>query len=156
GGLIADYITGARLAVFIGGLIIAAGHFSLAFHSMTTFYVGLILISLGTGLLKPNISTMVGGLYEEGDPRRDSGFSIFYMGINIGAILAPLCVGYLAQGKSFKRFLSWMGFDPNTSWHWGFGAAAIGMTIGLIVYLINRQRIAHVGNRTNQPRKKEK
>ncbi|HEY0730729.1 MAG TPA: oligopeptide:H+ symporter, partial [Pyrinomonadaceae bacterium] len=81
GGLIADYVTGARLAVFIGGIIIAAGHFSMVFQSMTTFYLGLILISVGTGLLKPNISTMVGGLYRQNDPRRDSGFSIFYMGI---------------------------------------------------------------------------
>jgi POT family proton-dependent oligopeptide transporter len=90
---------------------------------------------------------MVGSLYNENDPRRDSGFSIFYMGINIGAVLAPLCVGYLAQGESFKRFLSSMGFDPATSWHWGFGAAAVGMTLGLVVYLLNRDRLARVGNR---------
>lgn len=156
GGLIADRLLGARLAVLLGGIVIICGHVSMVFHSLGSFYAGLALIAIGTGLLKPNISTMVGGLYKEGDPRRDSGFSIFYMGINIGAILAPLCVGYLAQGESFKRLLGSMGFDPNTSWHWGFGAAAIGMTVGLIVYLINRQRIAHVGNRTNQPQKKEK
>ncbi len=85
GGWFADYMTGARRAVFIGGLVIAAGHFSMVFHSMTSFYLGMALIAIGTGLLKPNISVMVGGLYREGDPRRDSGFSIFYMGINIGA-----------------------------------------------------------------------
>src|SRR5688572_19219849 len=138
GGLVADYLTGARLAVFLGGLIIAAGHFSMAFHSMTTFYMGLGLIAIGTGLLKPNISVMVGGLYRENDPRRDSGFSIFYMGINLGAFMAPLVVGYLAKGESFKGFLSSMGMDPNKSWHWGFAAAGVGMVLGLIIYLLNR------------------
>jgi POT family proton-dependent oligopeptide transporter len=147
GGLIADYLTGARLAVFIGGVVIAAGHFSMAFHSTTTFYMGLGLIAIGTGLLKPNISVMVGGLYRENDPRRDSGFSIFYMGINLGAFLAPLVVGYLAKGESFKRFLSWMGMDPTKSWHWGFAAAGVGMVFGLIIYLINRNQLARVGNK---------
>jgi POT family proton-dependent oligopeptide transporter len=151
GGLIADRWLGARLSVLFGGIVIICGHISMVFHSMGSFYAGLALIAIGTGLLKPNISTMVGSLYKEGDPRRDSGFSIFYMGINIGAILAPLCVGYLAQGKSFKTFLTWMGFDPATSWHWGFGAAAVGMTVGLIVYLYNRRRIEHVGNRRQRP-----
>src|SRR5262247_2319553 len=99
GGLAADYLFGARLAVFLGGVIIACGHFSMIFHSMTAFYLGMILIAIGTGLLKPNISAMVGGLYRENDPRRDSGFSIFYMGINIGALVAPLVVGYLGQGE---------------------------------------------------------
>ncbi len=136
GGLAADRLFGARLAVLLGGIVIVCGHVSMVFHSMTFFYAGLTLIAIGTGLLKPNISTMVGSLYSENDPRRDSGFSIFYMGINIGAVLAPLCVGYLAQGESFKSFLASMGFDPATSWHWGFGAAAVGMTLGLIVYLI--------------------
>jgi POT family proton-dependent oligopeptide transporter len=147
GGLIADYLTGARLAVFIGGVVIAAGHFSMAFHSNTTFYLGLGLIAIGTGLLKPNISVMVGGLYRENDPRRDSGFSIFYMGINLGAFLAPLVVGYLAKGESFKRFLSGMGMDPAKSWHWGFAAAGVGMVFGLIIYLLNGRQLARVGNK---------
>jgi POT family proton-dependent oligopeptide transporter len=147
GGLTADRLLGARLAVLLGGIVIVCGHVSMVFHSMIFFYAGLTLIAIGTGLLKPNISTMVGSLYNANDPRRDSGFSIFYMGINIGAVLAPLCVGYLAQGESFKRFLSSMGFDPATSWHWGFGAAAVGMTLGLVVYLLNRDRLARVGNR---------
>jgi POT family proton-dependent oligopeptide transporter len=147
GGLAADRLFGARLTVLLGGIVIVFGHVSMVFHSMIFFYAGLTLIAIGTGLLKPNISTMVGSLYNETDPRRDSGFSIFYMGINIGAVLAPLCVGYLAQGESFKRFLSSMGLDPATSWHWGFGAAAVGMTFGLIVYLLNGKRLAHVGNR---------
>ena len=93
GGLIADHLLGARLAVLIGGIIIACGHFTMVFNSLTTFYLGMVLIAVGTGLLKPNISAMVGGLYCENDTRRDSGFSIFYMGINIGAVLAPLVCG---------------------------------------------------------------
>ena len=153
GGLIADYVTGARLAVFLGGLIIAAGHFSLVFRSMTTFYLGLILISVGTGLLKPNISTMVGGLYRENDPRRDSGFSIFYMGINLGSVLAGFVVGYLAKGETFKSFLVSMGQDPNTSWHWGFGAAGVGMIVGLIIYLLHQERLKGVGNKLKKASK---
>ena len=153
GGLIADYLTGARLAVFLGGLIIAAGHFSLVFRSMTTFYLGLILISVGTGLLKPNISTMVGGLYRENDPRRDSGFSIFYMGINLGSVLAGFIVGYLAKGETFKSFLASMGQDPNSSWHWGFGAAGVGMIVGLIIYLLHQNRLKGVGNKLKKASK---
>ncbi len=147
GGLIADSITGARLAVFIGGVIIAAGHFSMVFHSMTAFYLGMALIAIGTGLLKPNISIMVGKLYGDNDPRRDSGFSIFYMGINIGALLAPLVVGYLAKGETFKSFLRSIGQDPNTSWHWGFAAAGVGMVVGLIVYVMSRRTLDHVGDK---------
>jgi len=147
GGLAADYLLGARLAVFLGGLVIAAGHFSMVFHSMNTFYLGMVLIALGTGLLKPNISAMVGGLYRENDPRRDSGFSIFYMGINIGAVMAPLVCGYLAQSDSFKRTLVSNGFDPAKSWHWGFGAAGVGMILGLIIFLLFGKWLANVGNR---------
>jgi POT family proton-dependent oligopeptide transporter len=147
GGLAADYLLGARLAVFLGGLVIAAGHFSMIFHSMNTFYLGMVLIALGTGLLKPNISAMVGGLYRENDPRRDSGFSIFYMGINIGAVLAPLVCGYLAQSDSFKQTLVSNGFDPAKSWHWGFGAAGVGMILGLIIFLLFGKWLANVGNR---------
>jgi POT family proton-dependent oligopeptide transporter len=156
GGLTADRLLGARLAVLLGGIVIIFGHVALVFHSMPFFYGGLTLIAIGTGLLKPNISTMVGSLYGENDPRRDSGFSIFYMGINIGAVLAPLTVGYLAQHESFKRFLAGNGFDPAKSWHWGFGAAAVGMTAGLIVYLLNRRRLGNVGRRTTSQQKKEK
>jgi POT family proton-dependent oligopeptide transporter len=156
GGLTADRLLGARLAVLLGGIVIIFGHVAMVFHSMPFFYGGLTLIAIGTGLLKPNISTMVGSLYSENDPRRDSGFSIFYMGINIGAVLAPLTVGYLAQHESFKRFLAGNGFDPAKSWHWGFGAAAVGMTAGLIVYLLNRRRLGDVGRRTTAQQKKEK
>ena len=86
GGWLADKVFGARRAVLIGGIIIACGHFSMAFHAMASFYAGLFLIALGTGLLKPNISAMVGGLYAEGDARRDAGFSIFYMGMTCSAL----------------------------------------------------------------------
>ena len=150
GGLIADRILGARLAVFLGGIIIACGHFSMVFNSLTFFYTGLTLIAIGTGLLKPNISAMVGSLYGENDPRRESGFSIFYFGINLGAVLAPLACGFLAESQAFKNFLSSMGFNPVSSWHWGFGAAGVGMTIGLIVFLVHRQRLAHIGGTTKK------
>jgi POT family proton-dependent oligopeptide transporter len=93
---------------------------------------------------------MIGGLYRENDPRRDSGFSIFYMGINIGAVLAPLVCGYLAQSESFKQTLSANGFDPAKSWHWGFGAAGVGMILGLIIYLIFGKWFAQVGNRVKK------
>jgi POT family proton-dependent oligopeptide transporter len=142
GGLLADRWLGARFAVLLGGIIIAMGHFSMVSTSIIAFYLGMMLITIGTGLLKPNISTMVGSLYREDDPRRDSGFSIFYMGINVGAVLAPLVCGFLAQSKTFKNFLAARGFDPSTSWHWGFGAAGVGMTLGLIIYVLNSRRLA--------------
>lgn len=148
GGLIADRFLGAGLAVFVGGVIIACGHFTMVFHSMSTFYAGMVLIAIGTGFLKPNISAMVGNLYGEDDPRRDSGFSIFYMGINIGAVLAPLICGYMAQGESFKRFVAWLGFDVTTSWHWGFGAAGVGMCLGLVVFVLNRKILGQVARKT--------
>jgi POT family proton-dependent oligopeptide transporter len=144
GGMLADRLLGARLAVLLGGIVIACGHFSMVFHSITFFYLGMVLIALGTGLLKPNISAMVGSLYGKDDPRRDSGFSIFYMGINVGAVLAPLVCGYLAQGESFKAFVARMGFDVSTSWHWGFGAAGVGMCLGLVIYVLNRNRLPQV------------
>lgn len=147
GGWIADYFTGARVAVLIGGIIIACGHFSMVFHSTELVFLGMALIAIGTGLLKPNISVMVGKLYREKDPRRDSGFSIFYMGINIGALLAPLAVGYLAKGETFKGFLTSIGQDPANSWHWGFGAAGVGMVLGLIVYLLSTRTLAGVGDK---------
>lgn len=144
GGLLADHVFGLRVAVLIGGIIIALGHFSMTQADMPFFYGGMILIAVGTGLLKPNISAMVGRLYRENDPRRDSGFSIFYMGINVGAILAPLICGWLAQSPRFKGFLSARGFDPNYSWHWGFGAAGIGMILGLVVYLLNQRPLKRI------------
>ena len=138
GGLLADSLLGARLAVLLGGIIIACGHFSMALQALSSFYLGLFLIVIGTGLLKPNISVMVGKLYREGDPRRDGGFSIFYMGINLGAMIAPLICGYIGQ---------------RISWHLGFAMAGLGMTLGLIQYVAHRKRLAHVGGRpTRNPK----
>jgi len=145
GGFIADRYLGAHRSVLIGGAIIACGHYTLAIPSLVAFYAGLALVALGTGLFKPNISAMVGALYPAGDERRDAGFSIFYMGINIGGLIAPLVTGFLAQTNIFKAWLSSWGFDPALSWHWGFGAAGVGMTLGLIVYLWQGDRLAHVG-----------
>ena len=135
GGWLADKFLGARLAVLLGGLVIAAGHFSMVFPSMAFFYTGLVFIALGTGLLKPNISTMVGGLYSANDPRRDSGFSLFYMGINLGAMIAPIICGYIGQ---------------RVNWHLGFAAAGVGMVFGLVQFTLHRKRLARVGERPAQ------
>src|SRR5712692_4235746 len=136
GGWLADKVFGARRAVLIGGIVIACGHYSMAINTKPNFFAGLILIACGTGFLKPNISAMVGQLYGSRDQRRDAGFSIFYMGINLGAFMSPIIVGFLAQADWSKHFISSMGFDPNGAWHWGFGAAGVGMTFGLIQYLL--------------------
>jgi POT family proton-dependent oligopeptide transporter len=147
GGWAADRLLGLKYAVFIGGIIIAAGHFSMAFESEVAFYTGLVLIVLGTGLLKPNISAIVGRLYRPEDQRRDAGFSIFYMGINIGAFLAPLACGFLAQSDTWKRTIAGWGFQPSSSWHWGFAAAGIGMTLGLVQYIVGFKYLEGVGER---------
>ena len=130
GGWIADRILGPRRAVFLGGIVIAAGHFSMAIPTLGSFYLGLGLIVIGTGLLKPNMSTMVGGLYSLEDARRDAGFSIFYMGINLGAFLSPLVCGYLGE---------------NINWHYGFSAAGVGMTLGLIQYAFGAKYLGSAG-----------
>ena len=145
GGWIADRVLGLRRAVLVGGVIIMAGHICLAVPTMTTFYLGLILIATGTGLLKPNVSVLVGKLYGPDDVRRDAGFSIFYMGINTGAFIAPLVTGWLAQGEGFKRLLASAGINPEASWHWGFGAAAVGMFLGLVQYTIGGKHLSRDG-----------
>ncbi len=145
GGFIADKVIGARQSVLVGGIIIASGHFTMALASTSTFYGGLILVAVGTGLLKPNISTMVGSLYSPGDERRDAGFSIFYMGINIGAFAAPLLTGFLAQHAWFQEWLVARGWDPQHSWHWAFALAGIGMTLGLITYVRNMRGLGELG-----------
>jgi POT family proton-dependent oligopeptide transporter len=147
GGIIADRILGARRSVLVGGIIIALGHFALAIKDLPFFYGGLILIVLGTGLLKPNISTMLGGLYDKNDERRDSGFSIFYMGINIGAAMAPLVCGYFAQSEQFKALLIRCNIDVNSCWHFGFAAAGIGMLLGLTQYVVHGNRLKSVGGK---------
>ena len=131
GGWIADNIWGQRKAVFIGGIIIAMGHFSMAVPTTTFFFIGLALIVIGTGLLKPNVSSMVGDLYPEGGAKRDAGFSIFYMGINFGAILGPLLCGLLGEGYN---------------WHYGFTLAGFGMVLGLISYQIGGKYIGTAGD----------
>src|SRR6185295_15645579 len=151
GGWLADRLLGQRRAVLWGGVIIALGHVSLTFHGLPTFYLGLFLIVTGTGLLKPNISTMVGRLYPPDDARRDSGFSIFYMGINLGAFGAPLVCGFLAQSEQFRGFLARQGLRPEDSWHWGFGAAAVGMALGLIQYTLGGKRLGGVGLEPARP-----
>ena len=147
GGWLADKVLGARRAVLIGGIIIACGHYSMAINTVPNFYAGLILIACGTGLLKPNISAMVGQLYPEGDKRRDAGFSIFYMGINLGAFLSPIVVGFLAQADWFRNLITSWGFNPNSTWHWGFGAAGVGMTLGLVQYVLGARRLHAVGGK---------
>ena len=132
GGWIADRLIGQRKAVFLGGCIIAAGHFSMAVPILPMFFLGLILICIGTGFLKPNVSAIVGELYPDQGSRRDAGFSIFYMGINIGAFIGPLVCGYLGQG---------------IHWHLGFGAAGVGMVLGLIQYRLGEANLGEAGTR---------
>lgn len=131
GGLIADKLIGQKKSVLLGGIILVLGHSVLAITQDWAFYTGLGLIILGVGLLKPNISTMVGGLYKQGDERRDKGFTIFYIGINVGAFLSSLIVGYVGE---------------KIGWHYGFGLAGIGMLFGLLVFLWGQKYLKGVGD----------
>ena len=130
GGWLADRLLGAQKAVWYGGILIALGHFTLAVPGTKTFYIGLILVVLGTGLLKPNISAIVGDLYPEGGGRRDAGFTIFYMGINLGAFIGPLVCSSLGE---------------RVNWHYGFAAAGLGMVLGLIQYRLTRKHLGQAG-----------
>lgn len=131
GGWLADKFFGLQKAVFYGGIIIAIGHFCMAIPTNETFFLGLFFIIVGTGLLKPNVSSIVGGLYPRNEPaKRDAGFSVYYMGINIGAFVAPLVTGWLGEGYS---------------WHYGFGAAGVGMVIGLIQYKVTERYLGDIG-----------
>lgn len=126
GGWLADRIFGTSRAVFIGGILIMLGHIALAIPgNITFFFVSMVLIVLGTGLLKPNVSSVVGEIYSEEDSRRDSGFSIFYMGINLGGFVSPLIVGAVQSNYGF---------------HLGFACAAVGMFIGLVVFLVTKKK----------------
>jgi POT family proton-dependent oligopeptide transporter len=127
GGYLADRVIGTRRSLVIGGIIIAAGHFTLALQGEAAFYIGLGLIIVGTGFFKSNVSTQVGQIYADGDARRDAGFTVFYMGINTGAFLGPIVCGYLAA-------------SPDWGWHYGFAAAGVGMLLGLITYVWGRER----------------
>ena len=130
GGWVADRLIGQRRAVLVGGIIIAAGHYALAIPAEVTFYVGLGLVALGTGLLKPNVSAIVGDLYTGNDARRDAGFTIFYMGINVGAFLGPGICSFLGE---------------KVDWHLGFGAAGVGMTFAVLQYVLGRRHLAGAG-----------
>jgi len=145
GGWIADRILGLRRSVFYGGILIMLGQICLAVPGAKLFYLGLAFIIFGTGLLKPNVSAIVGELYGKEDLRRDAGFSIFYMGINLGAFIAPLIVGFLAQSPWFKGVLEGMGLDPTTSWNWGFGVGALGMFFGVIQYRLGWKHFGTAG-----------
>lgn len=131
GGLLADKLLGQKKTVLLGGILLCLGHGILAIEEIWAFYTGLVLIILGVGALKPNISTMVGGLYKKGDIRRDKGFTIFYIGINIGAFLSSLIVGSVGEVYG---------------WHYGFGLAGIGMLLGQIVYMSGQKHLKYVGN----------
>lgn len=130
GGWIADKIFGAQRTVLFGAIIITLGHYVLAIPYDKTFFLGLVLVSIGTGLLKPNISTIVGQLYKPGDLRIDSGYTIFYMSINIGSMLGFLVCGYLGE---------------KVGWHWGFGAAGVGMTFGVLQYIFTSNSLGEAG-----------
>jgi POT family proton-dependent oligopeptide transporter len=132
GGWIADRLIGAQKAVLAGGIVIMSGHFVLALPGTSSFFLGLLLVILGTGLLKPNVSTIVGTMYAIDDDRRDSGFTIFYMGINVGGMLGPLVCGGLGQ-------------NPDYGWHWGFGAAGVGMLFGVIQFWLTRHYLGTAG-----------
>jgi POT family proton-dependent oligopeptide transporter len=151
GGWVADRILGLRRSVFYGGILIMLGQLSLAVPGAKLFYLGLAFIILGTGLLKPNVSAIVGELYGREDTRRDAGFSIFYMGINLGAFIAPLIVGWLAQSDTFKGVLEGMGFNPATSWNWGFGVGALGMFFGVIQYRLGWKHFGDAGIHPSVP-----
>jgi POT family proton-dependent oligopeptide transporter len=151
GGWVADRVLGLRRAVFVGGVVIMSGHICLAIPSLATFYAGLVLIALGTGLLKGNAAALVGQLYGPEDVRRDAGFSIYYIGINTGAFVAPFVTGWLAQSDTFRGLLASMGFNPESAWHWGFGAAAVGMFLGLVQYVLGGRHLSPEGLRPVRP-----
>eukprot|EP01132_Coremiostelium_polycephalum_P002956 gene2956-3689_t len=139
GGWIADRYIGRKSAVLWGAIFACMGHFLLAMQYVTLFMAGLLFIALGTGLLKSNISTLVGDLYAVGDRKRDGGFTIFYMGINIGGLASSIAVGYVAEMYG---------------WHYGFGLAGLGMLLGILVYIQGQKYLTHVGGKTHiQPQK---
>lgn len=136
GGWIADRLLGSQKAIWYGAIIIMCGHIVLAIPSEKSFFIGLVLVVLGTGLLKPNISALVGLLYKGGDPRRDAGYSIYYMGINIGSVIGNLVCGYLQVAYGY---------------HWAFGAAAVGMALGLLVFRMTIDSLHGHGAKPSQP-----
>ncbi len=138
GGYLADRYLGQRFTIILGALIMALGHFTLAFEQLTFFYAGLVLLIIGNGFFKPNASAMVGQLYETNDPRRDGGYTIFYMGVNLGAFFSPFVCGTLGE---------------KVGWHYGFGAAGIGMVIGLLIFMIFQNK--YLGDIGKKPMRKD-
>ena len=136
GGWVGDRLIGAKSAVWWGGIIIASGHVVLGIHSTQAFFIGLILVAFGSGLLKSNMSALVGQLYPEGGARRDAGFTLFYMGINLGAFFGQLMCGYLGE---------------NVGWRWGFSVAAVGMFCGLVQFKLTHRHVANIGERVVHP-----
>jgi POT family proton-dependent oligopeptide transporter len=130
GGWMADNLFGQRKAVLYGGILIAIGYYTMALPGIASFFTALTFVVLGTGLLKPNVSTIVGGLYAQGDHRRDAGFSIFYMGINLGALLAPLLIGYVGERINYR---------------YGLALSGVGMTFGLIQFMLGRKHLGDAG-----------
>src|SRR5262249_30912981 len=128
GGWLADRYLGYRKAILIGGIMLAAGHFAMAFPSLLVLALGLLIV--GNGFFKPNISTLLGALYRENDPRRDGGFTIFYMGINLGALLSPLIAGTLGE---------------KVGWHWGFASAGVGMLFALAQFVLQQGKLGSAG-----------
>ncbi|HEX3480873.1 MAG TPA: peptide MFS transporter [Kofleriaceae bacterium] len=151
GGWIADRFLGQRKAVTVGGIGIMVGNAMLALPGDGLFYPGLIVVAVGTAFLKPNISTIVGQLYRPDDNRRDSGFTIYYMGINVGALIAPLVGTQFAQSESFRNFLSSHGVDPNLCWRAAFAVTAFGMAIGLVQYAFGYHILGDAGLRPTVP-----
>jgi POT family proton-dependent oligopeptide transporter len=144
GGWIADRFLGQRRAVTIGGIGIMLGNAMLAGPD-ALFYPALVMIAVGTGFLKPNISTIVGQLYKPDDIRRDAGFTVYYMGINIGAGAAPLVGMLIAQSHGFRSFLEGHGINPNLCWKFGFAMPAIGMALGIVQYLLGYKKLGDAG-----------
>ena len=148
-GFLADRWLGYRRAVQIGAVLIASGEFCLALGGSTAFYAGLATIILGTGLLKTNCTTLVGQLYSDRDPRRDAGYSIYYMGINIGAFSAPLVLGFMAQNPSFARLLGQVGLAGTLGWRVAFATAGVAMLLGLLQFNLRQDRLGDAGRRTD-------
>ncbi len=136
GGWIGDRLLGARSAVWYGGIIIAAGHLILGIHRVDTFFLGLLVVAVGSGLLKSNMSVMVGQLYPEGGTRRDNGYTLFYMGINLGALFGPFVCS---------------GLGETIGWTWGFSAAAAGMIAGLVQFKLTERHLGEVGKLMEHP-----
>jgi len=144
GGYIADRWWGTHRSMVVGAMVIAAGHFCMAAPTTPTFFLGMALVAIGTGFFKVNASTMVGQLYGENDPRRDGGFTIFYMGVNVGALLGQLACGYLGE-------------SPRWGWHYGFGCAGVGMVLGLALYLrLKRRYLGDIGDQPSRAKAAER